>query len=283
VQDVREIEVIVVVDGPDDATSRALGAICDPRLKVLVLPQNCGLGEARNAGVAEARGDWIALLDDDDEWLEGKLAAQLAVARGSRYARPIVSCRFIARTKHGDVVLPRRAPGSGETVSEYLFCQKGLLGGEGLILPSTMLAPRELVRRVPFRFERLAHEGSDWILRATRIDGVGIEFVPSGEPLAIWHGAPAPGKLTTTSDWRTSLAWAESNSELLTRRAHASFILIRASLEARRARDIAAFWRLPCEAFRRGRPTAAALAAHALIWLVPESVRFRIAALVIRT
>jgi len=108
------------------------------------LPRNGGVGEARNAGVAETRGDWIALLDDD-EWLEGKLAAQLAVARGSRYTCPIVSCRFVARTKHGDVVLRRRTPGSGETVSEYLFCQKRLLGGEGLILPSTMLAPRELV------------------------------------------------------------------------------------------------------------------------------------------
>ena len=282
-QDVREVEVIVIIDGPDDDTSRAVGAISDPRLRVLVLQRNSGVGIARNTGVAEARGKWIALLDDDDEWLNGKLAAQLAVAGRSLYARPIVSCRFVARTERGDVVLPRRSPDPTEAVSEYLFCQKGLLGGEGLVLPSTILAPRELVRRVPFRFERLAHEGSDWVLRAIKIEGVGIEFVPSGDPLAIWHSEQSTSKLTTTSNWRTSLAWAETNAELLTQQAHASFILLRASLEARRAGDVAAFWRLPWEAFRRGRPTAAALTAHALIWLLPEGIRFRIAAFVTRT
>ena len=105
------------------------------RLRVIALPRNRGVGEARNAGIAEARGEWMALLDDDDEWLEEKLATQLAVARSSRYMHPIVSCRFIARTEHGDVVLPRRGPRIGEAVSDYLFCQRGLFGGEGLVLP----------------------------------------------------------------------------------------------------------------------------------------------------
>ena len=95
----------------------------------------------------------MALLDDDDEWLEEKLATQLAVARSSRYMHPIVSCRFIARTEHGDVVLPRRGPRIDEAVSDYLFCQRGLFGGEGLVLPSTILAPTALGRRVPFRFD----------------------------------------------------------------------------------------------------------------------------------
>ena len=82
--------------------------------------------------------------------------------------------------------------------------------------------------------------------------------------------------MSRSGDWRASLAWAAQNRDLLTPRAYAGFVLVRASLEARRAGDWSAFGRLVAEAFRGGRPTLACFAAHALIWLVPRDVRFSI-------
>ena len=49
----------------------------DPRLHVLALPKSVGGSDARNRGVDAAAGEWIAFLDDDDEWFPGKLQAQL--------------------------------------------------------------------------------------------------------------------------------------------------------------------------------------------------------------
>src|ERR1041385_5815082 len=72
-QTVDDLEVIVVIDGPDDATRDALTAIDDPRLRVVQLPENVGLSSALNAGIREASGRWVALLDDDDEWFPRKL------------------------------------------------------------------------------------------------------------------------------------------------------------------------------------------------------------------
>jgi hypothetical protein len=142
-----------------------------------------------------------------------------------------------------------------------------------------MLVARDLAARVPFRFARFAHEGSDWLLRALREDGVGLDFVPGREPLAIRHAETLRTRMSTTTDWQTSLAWAADNAHLLTPRARAGFILTRVSLEARRTRAGWAFGRLVGEAFRQGRPTPTVLLAHVLFWLVPERARFRIAAL----
>lgn len=77
-QSYSNVEVIVVLDGSPDATRDAVEAIQDTRVRC-VCQENAGLSASRNAGMAEARGEFIALLDDDDTWLPWKLEAQLAV------------------------------------------------------------------------------------------------------------------------------------------------------------------------------------------------------------
>src|SRR5262252_3157848 len=101
------IEVIVVIDGPDRQTEQALAQIEDPRVRVVALNEPVGAQEARNTGVREARGPWIAFLDDDDEWLPTKLERQLEVARFSPWPHPLVSCALIARAPDGDTEWPR--------------------------------------------------------------------------------------------------------------------------------------------------------------------------------
>lgn len=78
-QDYRHIELLVVDDASSDETVEILAQYADPRLRVIQQPRNGGVGAARNRGVEEAQGDFIAFLDSDDEWLPGKLGRQMAL------------------------------------------------------------------------------------------------------------------------------------------------------------------------------------------------------------
>ncbi|MBV8991348.1 MAG: glycosyltransferase family 2 protein, partial [Solirubrobacterales bacterium] len=67
-QESVSLEVVVVDDGSDDQTPERLPAVGDPRVRVFRHERGLGVARARNKGIEEARGAWIAFLDDDDTW-----------------------------------------------------------------------------------------------------------------------------------------------------------------------------------------------------------------------
>lgn len=78
-------ELLVVDDcSKDDSLSLIQQkAQSDNRIKVIALEHNVGVANARNVGIKEAGGEYIALLDNDDLWTEDKLERQLALAGNS--------------------------------------------------------------------------------------------------------------------------------------------------------------------------------------------------------
>jgi glycosyltransferase involved in cell wall biosynthesis len=86
-----DVEVIVVDDASTDNTVEVVTETYGDCVRLLRLAQRLGAGAARNAGVAVARGEFVAFLDSDDVWLPGKLDAELRMFERFPHAEAVLS------------------------------------------------------------------------------------------------------------------------------------------------------------------------------------------------
>jgi glycosyltransferase involved in cell wall biosynthesis len=136
-QTYRNIELLVVDDQSADNTSEEVAKIAqtDSRVKYFYNPVKGG-NNARNLGIKNATGRYIAFLDDDDTWLPGKLEKQI---KPFFYCGPelgVVYCRFKRKSYHGKV---SKGHPSKFTNCWYGYILKKLLK-RNFITTSTILA-----------------------------------------------------------------------------------------------------------------------------------------------
>jgi glycosyltransferase involved in cell wall biosynthesis len=168
-QTFTDFELIVVDDGSSDETARLLGEYGDA-LEV-IRQANRGVSAARNAGMAAARGRWIALLDSDDHWLPTKLAHQVDWL--SAHPRYRICQTDEVWIRHGRRVNPkkRHRKYGGDIFERCLpLC---------LVSPSAVMMARSLVDEVGGFDETLpACEDYDLWLRISCTHPIGLVEAP---------------------------------------------------------------------------------------------------------
>ena len=138
-QTLAAAEVIVVDDGSTDETQSVLERF---RGRVRVLRQsNRGVSAARNAGASSSRGDVIAFLDADDEWMPHKLEAQAARLE----AEPdlgLVHCGIVEIGPDGEVLGVRLDGLEGRVAQEMMLFRRGVIlgGGSAAVVPRAVFA-----------------------------------------------------------------------------------------------------------------------------------------------
>lgn len=268
-QTLRAIEVIVVFDGEDLTGKERVDAMGDPRLRV-VEQAHGGQDAATNLGIREARAPWVALLDDDDEWMDEKLSLQYETAMASRFAQPVVGCRLLARARSADHVWPRRAPEPDEPIGDYLFRRRDWFFGEAMFQNSVIFAPTKLFRDCPIG---PVHTDWDWLLRVGALPGVGFELVPDMRPLVRWDNDRGRPRASTGEHWKRSFAWIQDSRGRVSEAAYAGFLLRILAADARREGSWDACLPLMREALRRGKVSWKDLSTFVGIWFTPPRMR----------
>ena len=215
----QSLEVIVVDDGSSDILElkKALDAFQDARIRLIERPYNQGGAVARNVGVSLSKGEFIAFLDSDDEWVSNKLEQQFSMVDATQ-ARLIYSASIVV-TSHEKEERRSRMPLHGievdESIGDYLFLNRGFLQ------TSAMLLPRWLALKVPFNCKLLRHQDYDFLLR---LEQFGCEFVMCPDELVIihWEDLHQTGRGLNAQG---SLDFLENYKQFLSKRACSAFIL----------------------------------------------------------
>jgi glycosyltransferase involved in cell wall biosynthesis len=156
-QTYQDLEIIIVDDGSRDNTERVIKNFKDERIRYIQHNQNKGASAARNTGIRESRGKYIAFQDSDDEWFSNKLEKQIEAFADAPPEVGIVYSGFYRIEADRKLYLP----------SDQLSLKEGNIHNE-LLKGNFVGTPTVLMKKECFRNQRYFNESlpalEDWEL-----------------------------------------------------------------------------------------------------------------------
>lgn len=196
-QTYKKLEVLVVDDHSQDETPSVVCAIKDPRVRYVGHDVNKGLPAVRNTGIRTAQGEYIAFLDDDDEWREDKIEKQLLNIKGY----DAILCMGI--WKGYPLRLHRRV----EITCDDLR--------RGSFNPSSALIRTDVLRNV--MFDESLRQGEDWDAFIRIAQRYSIAWLP--DPLLLYNEGEHP---RITNEGRNH-SWSQLEKRLAILHKHREF------------------------------------------------------------
>lgn len=129
------IEVIVVDDGSSESYADEIVAESPESVTCIRHDKNKGLSAARNTGIRNANGEYVAFLDDDDRWHKTKIARQVSALNENKDAG-LATCLVVVLTPDNEVVHCETDAPSGD-------CSESMLIGNQIGTPSRVLVRQE--------------------------------------------------------------------------------------------------------------------------------------------
>jgi glycosyltransferase involved in cell wall biosynthesis len=163
-------ECIIVDDASCVDTSSVIKEFNDGSIRYFEHEKNQGASAARNTGIEHAKGEYIAFLDDDDEWLPEKIAKQVDLFDRLDSDYGLVYCWMVYR-QHSD----------SEVIKEYCPEYRGYifphtLDGQPIGSASTLLVRKDVAEKTKFDVSLPRGNDGDFIRRICR--EYKVEYIP---------------------------------------------------------------------------------------------------------
>ncbi|EIT7617954.1 glycosyltransferase [Escherichia coli] len=198
-QTYKVFEIIIVYDGADfvifeGKINKYFEGIKNrepTKYKVINVGPFSGGNVARQKAIETARTEYVALLDDDDIWLDNHIEDYISLLEKKKNHLPVLlSCAAnIILTESKVVKVPTRFISEGETIPEYLFKIRNIIADCGFIQSSLLMFSRQLAIDVPFNTELKFHQDIDWLLRLSQ-SNIHFDFIQSRNNTVTYNSTP---------------------------------------------------------------------------------------------
>lgn len=139
VQTYANIELIIVDDASTDHTVDIIKSYEDDRINLICLRKRGGANKARNIGISNARGEFVAFQDSDDEWLSNKLAVQIAFMQAQ--GNLVCFCPYYLHQDENISIIPN----DYETNEKYHSNLADILKSYNVVGTPTLVLKREVL------------------------------------------------------------------------------------------------------------------------------------------
>ena len=127
-----DFEVLLIDDASEDRTREVVAAFSDERLRYLRQERRQGGAVARNTGIRSSRAEFVAFLDDDDEWVPRKLDAQIGLLDGNREAGVVYSSYVTVERETGAPIARHPAEHRGDISRDLMH--RNVVGGTSAVV-----------------------------------------------------------------------------------------------------------------------------------------------------
>jgi glycosyltransferase involved in cell wall biosynthesis len=199
-QTLQDLEIIVVDDASEENTEEVISQFDDKRVRLIRHETNQGVSAARNSGVMNSRGKYIAFLDDDDEWFPEKIERQWDLLEKSPKTVGVVYTGWVGADAATGRIIYNLAPSHKGDIFEVMVLQ------DSLAPTSSFFVRKECFEKVGlFDIELQYGEDFDMWLRIARE----FQFDYLKEPL-VRYSIPDNKKQSLSSNYELRIKVGEA-------------------------------------------------------------------------